>query len=330
MAKSGETRAFRSLNSSPDCAVEIWDTTYLPPAQAFGLFRDGVRRSFMPWETEVVNDRTFEARLESVRFDDGLIGRIRSTPTHGIRTKAHIAESEVECVYASLRLFGDAAIKQGDKFVVARPGDLVIFDSVRPTVHSSLGDSNSDAIALLIPRKALAVQTLGSPCLLRKHQIMGPLSSCMDYITQNLSSLSRDELKGLFDACVDMLPVAAGCYKISQDSPPEFWSDRSLLRDIFGFVDEHLTSSELTAKSIATNFGISERYVHKLFSRRGITCSHYVARRRLERIRVDLLNPSLRREPIAHVAYRWGFNDLSTFNKAFRKLFGCSPRQLRT
>ena len=153
MAKSGETRAFRSLNSSPDCAVEIWDTTYLPPAQAFGLFRDGVRRSFMPWQTEVVDDRAFEARLESVRFDDGLIGRIRSTPTQGIRTKAHIAESEVECVYASLRLFGDAAIKQGDKFVVARPGDLVIFDSVRPTVHTSLGELRLRRYSAADPKK---------------------------------------------------------------------------------------------------------------------------------------------------------------------------------
>jgi AraC family transcriptional activator of tynA and feaB len=330
--KADETRGFRGGSLSPDCPVEVWDTTYVPAAEAFGSFREGVRRSFMPWASEICDDCIFTARLESVRFDDGLIGRIRSTPTRAIRTKAHIAESKVDCIYVSMRLFGDASIQQGDKLVVAKRNDLVIFDAARPTIHTSLGSSDSDAIALLIPKIILAAETrgIGSPRLLRKQEIMEPLSSCMDFITQNLCFLSRDELKGLFDACVDMLPVATGCFSNSRMSSSDFSSGKSLLREIFGFVDQHLSSSELTARSIATNFHISERYVHKLFSKLGTTCSYYVTRRRLERIRADLLNPTFRREPVALVAYRWGFNDLSTFNRAFRKLFGCSPRQLRT
>jgi AraC family transcriptional regulator, positive regulator of tynA and feaB len=29
------------------------------------------------------------------------------------------------------------------------------------------------------------------------------------------------------------------------------------------------------------------------------------------------------------IAYRWGFNDLSHFDKAFRARFDCSPRECR-
>jgi AraC family transcriptional activator of tynA and feaB len=327
VVKSGELR----VPSNTDCALEVWDTAYMPRGQAFGVFHDAARRSFMPWTNEIVGDRFFTARLETVRFEDGLIGRIQSTPTRAIRTQAHIDESEADCIYASLRLSGDAAITQGDAVVVARPGDLVIFDSDRPTIHTSLADSFSDAIALMIPRKTLAVENLGTdgPRLLQKYQILRPLSSCMDFMTQNFSNLSRDELNGLFDACVDILPTATGCHRVSRMSSSDLWSDNSFLREICGFVDEHLSSASLTARWIAANFDVSERYVHKLFSKRGTTCSHYVTRRRLERVHVDLLNPALRREPIALVAYRWGFKDLSTFNRAFRKLFGCSPRQLR-
>jgi AraC family transcriptional regulator, positive regulator of tynA and feaB len=332
-ARADETRTPRREGLNPDCAVQVWDTAYVPSAQAFGVYRDWVQSSFMPWSHEIDDHSTFSARVESVKFDNGLIGRIQSTPTRAIRTKTHIANSEVDCVYASLRLFGDASIKQGDDFVVSSTGDLVVFDSTRPTIHTSLGSSISDAITLLIPRVSLPAEgrTIGSPYLLRKPRILSPLSICMDFITHNLSFLSRDELNGLFDACVDMLPVATGCYSDSRISSSSNVSlGNSLLRDIYWFIDEHLSSSDLSARSIANSFDISERYVHKLFSQRGATCSYYVTRRRLERVRVDLLNSAARRKSIALVAFRWGFNDLSTFNRAFRKRFGCSPRQFRS
>jgi AraC-like DNA-binding protein len=29
------------------------------------------------------------------------------------------------------------------------------------------------------------------------------------------------------------------------------------------------------------------------------------------------------------VAFRWGFNELSSFNRAFKKKYGCTPSQFR-
>jgi len=43
-----------------------------------------------------------------------------------------------------------------------------------------------------------------------------------------------------------------------------------------------------------------------------------------------LRNPHFRNDSVSEVAYRWGFNDLSHFNRAFRSRYGLPPRQWRT
>jgi AraC-like DNA-binding protein len=52
-------------------------------------------------------------------------------------------------------------------------------------------------------------------------------------------------------------------------------------------------------------------------------------RERLDRCHRELADPALRAQTIGETAYRWGFNDLAHFSRAFRERFGCSPRQWR-
>ncbi len=85
----------------------------------------------------------------------------------------------------------------------------------------------------------------------------------------------------------------------------------------------------ICARRAAEHFGISARYVHKLFAASSTTFSSYVVAKRLEHIRSDLLSPACRNQPISNLAYRWGFNDLSSFNRAFKSRFGCSPSRFR-
>jgi AraC family transcriptional regulator, positive regulator of tynA and feaB len=310
-------------------AVDVWDTLYLSGPEAFERYKEGVRGTFLPWRTELRSECDFRARLESVRFENGFVGRIRSTPARAIRTKAEIANSHLECLYASLRLSGDAAIQQGENVLVANPGDIIIFDSCKPTIFTSLGDSEGDAVALMIPMTdSLRGFTLKGPRLLERDRVLDPFSRCFGFLTRNLFAFSRTELQSLFDSCVGLLPLAVG-FDAALMLESKLAGSGSLTRDILNFIDENLADSQVSARRVGANFNISERYVHKLLARCDITFSHYLTRRRLEHVRADLVNPAFRRTPISLVAYRWGFTDLSTFNKAFRGLFGCSPRQFR-
>ncbi|HEY0232202.1 MAG TPA: helix-turn-helix domain-containing protein, partial [Dokdonella sp.] len=43
----------------------------------------------------------------------------------------------------------------------------------------------------------------------------------------------------------------------------------------------------------------------------------------------DLLDPLRQRDSIFEIAWRWGFSDPAHFSRAFKTLFGCSPRACR-
>ena len=59
----------------------------------------------------------------------------------------------------------------------------------------------------------------------------------------------------------------------------------------------------------------------------GMTPHQYVLRMRMHRAAVRL---RLSDEPVSTIAFDAGFNDLSTFNRRFRRIMGASPSAYRT
>ena len=53
------------------------------------------------------------------------------------------------------------------------------------------------------------------------------------------------------------------------------------------------------------------------------------ARETQTRYRAALRDPRQRTRQISQIAYAWGFNDLSYFNRAFRRRFEVTPRDWR-
>jgi AraC-like DNA-binding protein len=104
---------------------------------------------------------------------------------------------------------------------------------------------------------------------------------------------------------------------------------RSLMLRIKDYVEQHLRDTELGPTTIAAAANISRRYLHKLFEAESQSVAAYVRARRLARCRQDLLDPRFGERPISALAFRWGFNDLSAFNRAFKAAFGVTPRDLR-
>jgi AraC-like DNA-binding protein len=90
-----------------------------------------------------------------------------------------------------------------------------------------------------------------------------------------------------------------------------------------------LHDTNLNVTSMARQHKISVRYLQKLFELEGMTFSEYILSQRLARAHKILSSPMGARYRIASIAYRVGFNDVSYFNRAFRRQYGASPRELR-
>lgn len=93
-----------------------------------------------------------------------------------------------------------------------------------------------------------------------------------------------------------------------------------------GFIHDHF-GDELSLDLVAKVVNMSANYFSEKFKEAtGMRFVEYVARSRVEKARNLLQNPKFR---IGEVAFEVGFQSLSQFNRAFKKVAGESPREYR-
>jgi AraC-like DNA-binding protein len=95
------------------------------------------------------------------------------------------------------------------------------------------------------------------------------------------------------------------------------------------YIEQHLDDAALTPAQVAVALGISVRQLYALFERSGTSVAEFIRSRRLAHCLKDLTDPKNAHRSVAHVAFRWGFTDLSTFHRSFRKAFGVTPGDVR-
>src|SRR5258708_11420583 len=96
---------------------------------------------------------------------------------------------------------------------------------------------------------------------------------------------------------------------------------------IRGLIKKRFADPDFGPPQAASESGISLRYLQKLFTQRGRTCTEFIYSLRLNQAarlldRRKLLSLS---EPISAIAYACGFRDYTHFSRKFRHRFGYSP-----
>lgn len=91
----------------------------------------------------------------------------------------------------------------------------------------------------------------------------------------------------------------------------------------------NIHDGDLNATMVATRHRLTVRYMHKLFESDGITYSEFVLGERLARAYCLLTNPLHSGRAISTIAFELGFNDLSYFNRTFRRQYSATPSEIR-
>lgn len=159
-----------------------------------------------------------------------------------------------------------------------------------------------------------------------------PLRFLMQYLdvvrdTQALSD--ADTQRAVATHVYDLLALTLGASSDAAEVVKGRGLNAARLRAIKADVVKNLCKRDLSVEAIAAWYGISPRQVQRLFEQDGTTFTAFVLNARLDYARRSLCDPASAASPIGGLAFEAGFNDLSYFNRCFRRHYGCTPSEMR-
>ena len=102
---------------------------------------------------------------------------------------------------------------------------------------------------------------------------------------------------------------------------------QELIRTAVDYLTERLYDSELAPSAVARHVGLAPwQFCRKFKTATGMTCSEFIAEKRMREARRLLARRDLL---IKEVAYRVGFEDANYFSRRFKTVVGTSPTSFR-
>ncbi|GAA4847302.1 helix-turn-helix domain-containing protein [Luteimicrobium xylanilyticum] len=226
---------------------------------------------------------------------------------------------------------GTTAVVRDDAETVVRPGEIGLYLTTEP-YRLRFTD------AALRHTFQIPLHDLGLPLPLVRAQLgrairpEGPVaavvSAFLGATARNAPTAPPGERVRLEQPTLDLVRLLL-TRSVADERPGRAASAASLGTRVEEHVRGHLDDPDLSARSVAAAFSISERYVYAILARRGIDLGDAVRTRRLERAARLLQDPRCVGWTIAAVALRCGFADHAHFSRAFRAQFGVTPSEWR-
>jgi AraC-like DNA-binding protein len=303
--------------------VATWSTDAVKSSERFTLWHEVVCHTVLNVSTEARPEH-FQARISGWSAGALRFAAFESTSHAIVRGREHLARAPADHYLVSLQRRGVSHITQDDDQFRLDPGEVAILDGQRP-FRVAFPASVSRSIAV-VPRKSLEIRApwltrtpvrkiaAGSPFadLIRHHLV--ELADCDRVLNEGEASVLTENL-------CNLLALATARRVAATASHPDLQ-----LEALLAFCRRNIGDPSLSPAIVATQFGISLRTLHLRFERLGQTFGRWVLDNRLDGCARALRDPRQADCKISEFAYRWGFNDLSHFNRAFRARFAMTPR----
>lgn len=247
------------------------------------------------------------------------------------RRKEHISSIDSPQYLVKFQAEGEALVRQCGQEAHLRPGDFVLCSNTEP--YDLHFPEYYRQIVLAVPQASLqeAVREpekfLGQrmEAAVGANSLLSQMVHTLGPMLDNMDPLLASKLENnVFDLLATALEYGQTSPRLDNDGV----KTEHLFR-IKTFVRKHLGDPRLCPDWIAKAHDISTRYLHMLFNSENTSVSRYIQRQRLEVCKECLDDPAMGIYTITEIAFRWGFNDASHFNRVFKAAFDLTPRQYR-
>jgi AraC-like DNA-binding protein len=292
-------------------------------------FREALGRSFTRLDLGPYDDRPVRYEATVHGFDGLGVIWGRTNGNIGRRTQPLLTDGNDDFIFGTVlsgcslpSQFGREFRMDAGAAVLLSCGDVGAKDYPVPT----------EFLTLRIPRRLLngmtgkAEDALARPIPANTEA----LRLLVDYILPTLRNrqLGSPELRRLFAVHIgDLVALAVGATRDGANIAYGRGMRAARLQAAKAFVARHSGRPELSVKSAAEYLGITPRYLQMLFAADGSSFTEFLIERRLDRAHQMLIDPRTIERTISTIAFAAGFNDLSHFNRTFRRRFGSTPSE---
>jgi AraC-like DNA-binding protein len=302
-----------------------WSTEAVQTRDRFSYWREAVCQSIFNVSIEAPPG-PFSAKLESRIAGPLRLAIGHSTPYDVVRTRRDVSAAPADNYSIYLDLARGTAISQGDRSFNFAAGDIAVSDLRHPF---RAGVTGGKRITTVIPRDLLNRRApwLTRAALLNRLAGDGPY---VDLARQHIVALAENESLDehaatlLSENLCNLLALATAA-----DVPLRKLQGELQTEAMLAFCRQRLHDPELTPQLAADALGVSVRTLHLRFKATGKSFGRFVLEERLKACSLALRDAHQQHTAVSEIAYRWGFNDLSHFNRSFRTRFAMTPREWR-
>lgn len=268
----------------------------------------------------------FSGRIEVERICGFEAVTIQMVGTGGAeRTTKDVRRDGFDHYYAIFQIGGSSTITQRDEALKLSVGNVAIVDSSCPVTYIS-EHREGRWLSLVLPRNTMQSHLGFELQGLAQRRGETPAERLLLDLVSNAAGddpSSEQSQTWMQLAVYDLL----GALFAPADRADKTLRTDKLFKRICEMIESRFTDPDICAREIATEAGISLRYMQKLFTERETTFGHFVASRRLDLAESHIRRRALTRsdQPLSSIAYFCGYRDYTHFARAYRSRFGRAP-----
>jgi AraC family transcriptional activator of tynA and feaB len=305
--------------------VRSLSTSGLAPKKQIECWTEALTDLCGRFDVDPLQASSLEARINYKTVSRLKLCQIEASQHRIAHTPSRVRLSEHPFVKILFQTHGISYFEQNGRHIELIPGDCLAYDVSCP--HSIVSPSLTRHEVVIVPKELLRERGFRSAnmsaCKLSARTGTGRIA--YDFVHaafDEATKLSPYYATGVADSLIDLLllPLREADAMFDRVGPEAMYVRAQ------GFIREHLRDPDLCIDQISMALGCTKRYLHMLFSDRGMTVSDYIWQARLQHCRQELeTQPG---KTITDVAFSWGFSSSSHFSRVFRKYFGVAPSSI--
>ncbi|WP_246147836.1 helix-turn-helix domain-containing protein [Nonomuraea turkmeniaca] len=310
----------------------VLTTASVPDRDKVAYWNDAVSRTLVPMTVVPQGDGPFDGRITTDRLGYLRVSTMEADAKRISRTPTLIARSSEAYVAIGVQVSGPATFIQDGRRAEVGEGDLVVYDTTRPYFFDYPQRFSTHVFQL--PRRVLGVpeadirRVTGTAIGTTDGfgSMLVPFLATLAASAHAYTPAVADRLAGnVVDLFSTLVAERTNQVTLEADT-----ARAHLVLQVRDHINRNLGDPDLSPESIAQALRISIRYLHRVFEGEGITVGRLIQHRRLEECGRELARRGRTVPTVSVVAQRWGFVNPAHFSRAFRAVYGVSPREWRS